>query len=359
MGGPLTGIRVVELGGIGPVPHAGLMLADLGADVVRIERTGSDVAALLADQLLRGKSIVLADLKTPDDHARVAELLATADVVLEGFRPGVAEKLGFGPVDCHAVNPGRVFGRMTGYGQDGPLARTAGHDINFIGLTGALHAIGGADPVPPLNLLGDFGGGSTFLVTGVLAALLERQRTGRGQVVDAAIVDGVSVLMTLIFSARDQGWWRDERSANMLDGAAPFYRTYRCADGGHVAVGALEPPFYAALRHGLGLDDADLPDRDDPVNWPALSDRIGEIFLSRPRAHWESVFSGTDACVTPVLALDEVAGHPHIAARGAVGHARGRTTIGTAPRFSGTEPKPAAPAAVVDLHTAAARWFTP
>ncbi|SDP45543.1 alpha-methylacyl-CoA racemase [Nakamurella panacisegetis] len=356
MGGTLTGIRIVELGGIGPVPHAGMVLADLGADVVRVERPGSDVTEMSSDQLLRGKRVVLADLKSAAGRAGVAGLLALADVALEGFRPGVVEKLGIGPADCAAANPRLVFGRMTGYGQDGPLAAAAGHDINYIALTGALHAIGGADPVPPLNLLGDFGGGSLFLVTGVLAALVERERTGRGQVVDAAIVDGVSVLMALIFSARDRGWWRDERSANLLDGAAPFYRTYRCSDGRHVAVGALELPFYAALCRGLGLPDAELPDRDDPANWPELSRRIGEVFLAHPRSHWESVFSGTDACVSPVLAIDEVAGHPHMAARGSVRHGTDFTVVAPAPRFSDSHPGPVVPATVLDLDAAAARW---
>ena len=258
-----------------------------------------------------------ADLKDPAGREAVLRLVEHADVLLEGYRPGVAERLGVGPADCHARNPRLVYGRMTGWGQDGPMADRAGHDINYISLTGALHAIGraGERPVPPLNLVGDFGGGSMLLVVGVLAALWEAQRSGEGQVVDAAMVDGSSLLVQMVWGFLAQKIWTDERGVNLLDGHAPFYDTYTCADGGHVAVGALEPQFYAALLAGLGLADADLPHQLDRDRWPAVKARFAEVFASRTRDEWAEVFAGTDACVTPVLAFGEVADHPHIAAR--------------------------------------------
>ena len=247
-------------------------------------------------------------------------LVERADVLLEGYRPGVTERLGVGPADCHARNPRLVYGRMTGWGQDGPLALRAGHDINYISLTGALHAIGrpGERPVPPLNLVGDFGGGSMLLVVGVLAALWEAQRSGQGQVVDAAMVDGASLLSQMFWGFLAHKIWVDERGVNLLDGAAPFYDTYTCADGRHVAVGAIEPQFYAALLAGLGLADADLPDQHDRERWPQLRERFAAVFATRTRDEWAAAFAGTDACVTPVLAFGEVAAHPHVAARGTI-----------------------------------------
>ena len=266
--GPLVGLRVVELAGIGPGPHAAMVLADLGADVVRIDRPSGALRLgdpELPDPTLRGRRRVTADLKDPAGREAVLRLVDHADVLIEGYRPGVAERLGVGPVDCHARNPRLVYGRMTGWGQDGPMARHAGHDINYISITGALHAIGraGERPVPPLNLVGDFGGGSMLLLVGVLAALLEARSSGRGQVVDAAMVDGTSLLMQMTWAFRGQGHWADAREANLLDGGAPYYDTYTCADGRHVAVGPLEPRFYAQLLDGLGLDPATLPAQDD------------------------------------------------------------------------------------------------
>ncbi|GLY67160.1 CaiB/BaiF CoA transferase family protein [Amycolatopsis taiwanensis] len=340
MSGPLNGLRVVELAGIGPGPHAAMVLADLGADVVRVERPsgGLDIAGGKPDHLLRGRRSVAADLKTEQGRDLVLRLVAKADVLLEGLRPGVAERLGVGPEDCHAINPGLVYGRMTGWGQDGPLASRAGHDINYISLTGALHAVGraGERPTAPLNLVGDFGGGSMFLVTGVLAALWERQRSGRGQVVDAAMVDGASVLLQMMWALRGTGAWTDERGTNLLDSGAPFYDTYTCADGRWVAVGALEPQFYAALLAGLGLDGEDLPAQLDSSGWPALRARFTEVFLTRTRDEWADVFAGTDACVTPVLSFDEVAGHPHLAARDTIITVDGVAQAAPAPRFSRT-----------------------
>ncbi|MCZ0997459.1 CaiB/BaiF CoA-transferase family protein [Streptomyces mirabilis] len=348
MTGPLAGLRVVELGGIGPGPHAAMILADLGADVVRVERpqAGLDVTGGRPDHLLRGRRSVAADLKTPQGRDLVLRLVARADVLVEGFRPGVAERLGVGPEDCHRVNSRLVYGRMTGWGQDGPMAQRAGHDINYISLTGALHAIGrhGERPVPPLNLVGDFGGGSMFLLAGVLAALWERERSGEGQVVDTAMVDGASVLLQMMWAMRAQDAWCDERGTNLLDGGAPFYDTYACQDGRHVAVGAIEPQFYQALLAGLGLDQNTLPDQGDRSGWPLLRDRLAETFLTRPRDEWAEVFADTDACVTPVLAPGEVPHHPHLAARGTLVDIGGVLQAAPAPRFSRTVPTtPTAP----------------
>ena len=358
MSGVLSGVRVVELAGIGPGPHAAMMMADLGADIVRVERLGSPVE--LPDAvMLRGRRRVQADLKDPSDLEQVLSLVAAADVLIEGYRPGVAERLGLGPEACHGLNPGLVYGRITGWGQHGPLAARAGHDINYIALTGALHAIGrpGERPVPPLNLVGDFGGGSAFLVMGVLAALLERARTGAGQIVDAAMVDGVSTLLQLMWSYRSVGEWSDARGANLLDGAAPFYDTYECADGRFVAVGAIEPQFYAQLLDGLGLDLSSLPDRDDQAQWPALRDVLAGVFTERSRDEWDAVFGDTDACVSPVLAFGEVSGHPHMAARQTVAEVGGVPQAGPSPRFSGHAlTAPGSTTGFVDLRQVRVGW---
>lgn len=345
MPGPLAGLRVIELAGIGPAPHAAMLLADLGADVVRIERPSAGTHSLqrragVEDQMLRGRRSVQLDLKDLADRETLLRLVERADVVIEGLRPGVTERLGAGPVDCHARNPRLVYARITGWGQDGPLAQRAGHDINYIALSGVLHAIGpaGGKPVPPLNLVGDFGGGSMFLVLGVLAALWERERSGAGQVVDAAMVDGVSVLAQMFWSLRAGGRWSDQRGANLLDSGAPYYDTYACADGRYVAVGALEPPFYAALLKGLGLTEADLPGQQDPTGWPVLRQRFADAFASRSRDEWAAEFEGTDACVTPVLSFAEVPTHPHIAARGTIITVDGAPQAAPAPRFSRTPP---------------------
>jgi len=365
MPGPLVGLRVIELAGIGPGPHAAMLLADLGADVVRIERPsgGLQLAPGAEDQMLRGRRSVMCDLKDPSGRETVLRLVERADVLIEGLRPGVTERLGVGPADCHARNPALVYARMTGWGQDGPLADRAGHDINYIALSGVLHAVGnaGGKPVPPLNLVGDFGGGSMFLVLGVLAALWERERSGTGQVVDAAMVDGVSALAQMFWSLRACGLWSDQRGSNLLDSGAPFYDTYACADGRYVAVGALEPQFYAALLEGLGLTEATLPGQLDRAGWPVLRQRFTDAFASRSRDEWVAVFEGTDACVAPVLSFAEVPAHPHIAARGTVITLGGVPQAAPAPRFSRTCPDQPAPPPKPGADTAAvlADWGSP
>ena len=349
--GPLAGLRVLELGGIGPTPHAAMALGDLGADVVRVERPGPGVSGLGPhDAQLRHRRWVRADLKRAEQRDLVLSLVDRADVVLEGFRPGVAERLGLGPEVCLGRNPRLVYGRMTGYGQDGPLAQRAGHDLNYLSLTGALAAIArpGERPVPPLNLVGDYGGGSMLLLVGVLAALWERERSGRGQVVDAAMVDGVSMLSQLVWSMRGVGAWQDDAGVNLLDGGAPFYDTYACADGRHVAVAALEPQFYATLLAGLGLDPQTLPPQLDPTSWPELRRRFAEALRTRTRDEWAEVFAGVDACVTPVLTWGEARVHPQLTARATVVEVEGVTQAAPAPRFSRTPPRPPAAPRVAD-----------
>ncbi|ORL16040.1 CaiB/BaiF CoA transferase family protein [Prescottella equi] len=354
MTGPLDGLRVIELAGIGPGPHAAMILADLGADVVRIERPGSiavDVLDGVPDHLLRNRRSLAADLKNSTDRDLVLRLIAKADVLIEGYRPGVAERLGLGPDECAVANPGLVYARMTGWGQSGTMAARAGHDINYISLTGVLNAIGrpGERPVPPLNLVGDFGGGSMFLLVGILSALFERERSGLGQVVDANMLDGVSVLSQMIWSMRGFGKWSSSAGANLLDGGAPFYDTYACADGKAVAVGAIEPQFYAALIDGLGLADADLPDQNDRSGWPTLRERFTKVFGSAGRDHWASVFDGTDACVTPVLSFDEVAEQDsYLRERDSLLELDGVTQAAPAPRFSRSTPRPPTPPRPVD-----------
>jgi alpha-methylacyl-CoA racemase len=337
--GPLAGIRVVELAGLGPAPYACLLLAELGADVVRVDRPGGGTQLLPAEQdaLNRSRPSVAVDLKTPAGRDVVLRLAEGADVLVEGLRPGVTERLGVGPEDCWARNPRLVYARMTGWGQDGPLADRAGHDINYLGLTGALHAIGPAEtPVVPLNIGADFGGGALFLVVGVLAALLERQASGRGQVVDAAMVDGASSLVTMVYGLLGAGAWQDRRAANLLDGAAPFYGTYACADGRHVAVGAIEPQFHAQLLAGLGIDPDAHGGQLDVARWPEQRARLAAAFATRTRDEWAGAFAGTDACVTPVLGLTEAPAHPHLAARGTFADRGGHPEPAPAPRFSRT-----------------------
>ncbi len=356
--GPLDGIKVLELAGIGPGPFACMLLADLGADVVRVTRPGTPAAPL--DTLLRGRTELAADLKDDGDRATVRELADRADVLVEGFRPGVTERLGLGPDDCLARNPRLVYARMTGWGQDGPLAQRAGHDINYLSLTGGLHAIGepGRRPVPPLNLVADFGGGSLYLVMGVLAALLERQTSGQGQVVDAAMVDGASSLLAMAQSFRAMGVWADERGVNLLDGGAPFYRTYACGDGRYVAVGCLEPQFFAAFVAGLGVE---LPPQGDRDRWPEMTEAIAAALLTRSRDAWGEVFAGTDACVTPVLGLAEAPHDPHLAARGSQVEQAGAVVPAAAPRLSRTPGVAGAPSRAAGPLDAAtrARWGLP
>ena len=338
--GPLSGIRVVEFAGIGTGPMAAMLLADLGASVIRGDRPGSPILAPGAQrpQMSAGRPVLEANLKSEKDLARVRAVVAAADVLLEGFRPGVMERLGLGPDECLAANPRLVYARMTGWGQDGPLARRAGHDMNYISLTGALHSVGrrGQAPVPPVNLVGDFGGGSMFVVTGILAALLERERSGKGQVVDAAMVDGSAVLMSMMYEDLAQGLWRDERGVNYLDTGAPFYDVYECADHRYLAVACLEPQFYAVFLDKLGLDPAELPHQWDPSGWPVLRERFADVLRTRTRDEWAEVFADTDACVSPVLSMTEAADHPHIKARGSLVRDGDVIYPGPAPRFSRT-----------------------
>lgn len=338
-GPPLAGVRVVELTAIGPVPHAVMILGDLGADVVRIERPDRGELQLIPserDPVLRNRRLLRADLTDPDGLAGVRRVIDRADVLIEGFCPGTAERLGLGPDEVCASNSGLIYGRMTGWGQHGPAAQTAGHDLNYLSMTGALHAMGrrGERPPVPLNLIADYGGGSMFLVVGILAALLERARSGRGQVIDAAMVDGVSVLLQPLQSWRSAGLVSDERDSNLLDGGAPFYDTYTCADGEFVAVSALEHRFYRELLAGLGVRAKDVPDRDDQSQWPALRELFAGIFASRTRDDWAEVFAGTDACVTSVLTVAEAESDPHLLARGEFHHRNGQLEVTAAPRFS-------------------------
>jgi alpha-methylacyl-CoA racemase len=360
MPGPLHGVRVVELAGIGPGPHGVMILGDLGADVVRIERPLSNRGKHRQDQLLRNRQVVAVDLKSEKGRRQALGLVAEADVLVEGFRPGVAERLGLGPGECRRVNPRLVYARMTGWGQTGPRASRAGHDINYLSVTGALHALGrrGERPQPPLNLVADFGGGSMLLVIGVLSALLERNQSGRGQVVDSAMVDGASLLLQMIWSMRASGRWSDEREANLLDGAAPFYDTYECADGRWVAVGAIEPQFYAQLIDCLGLSAERLPDRDQPENWPELRQQLAAAFRERRRDEWAELFAGTDACVTPVLSFAEAAHDAQIAARGSIITVGRVEQAAPAPRFCRTPAETPQPptAETFDVEDILMRW---
>ncbi|MFD6292110.1 CaiB/BaiF CoA transferase family protein [Streptomyces sp. NPDC060205] len=337
--GPLSGVRVVELAGIGPGPFAAMLLADLGADVVRVDRPGGGSLAIdpAFDVTNRNKRSVIVDLKAADGAERVLALVERADILVEGFRPGVAERLGIGPEACHARNPGLVYGRMTGWGQDGPLAPRAGHDIAYIALTGTLGMIGAPDepPAVPANLLGDYAGGSLYLVVGVLAALHHARATGAGQVVDAAIVDGTAHLSSMIHGMLAAGGWQDRRGANLLDGGCPYYGTYETADGRHMAVGALEAQFYEEFTDLLGLGDQAAA-RKDLARWGELREAVAARFRTRTRDEWAAVFDGSDACVAPVLSLREAPHHPHLAARGTFTDHGGITQPAPAPRFSAT-----------------------
>ncbi|GAA2192586.1 CaiB/BaiF CoA transferase family protein [Micromonospora lupini] len=350
-GGPLAGVRVVELASLAPAPFGCMVLADLGADVVRVDRPGGPgtgrLAAPTGGPLQRSRRVTALDLKSPDGVADLLRLVERADVLVEAYRPGVVERLGFGPDVCRDHNPRLVYARMTGWGQDGPLAARAGHDIDYIAVAGALEPLGrpGARPHAPLNLIGDFAGGGMVLAVGVLAALLERERSGVGQVVDAAMVDGSALLTSFLHGLLGTGLWAASRGRNLLDGGAPFYDTYATADGGFMAVGALEPAFYAVLLAGLGLaDDADLPDQYDPSGWDELRRRFTERFAERTRDEWTAVFADLDACVAPVLAPGEAHRHPHNAARGTFVEVDGEMQPAPAPRFDRTPTGPPVPA---------------
>ncbi len=340
--GPLAGIRVIEVAGIGPGPFCAMMLADMGADVLRVDRTGPADLGLPVDArfsvLDRGRRSVALDLKNPAAVAAVKRLVAEADALVEGFRPGVMERLGLGPDACLAVNPRLVYGRMTGWGQDGPMAAAAGHDINYIALAGVLHSIGrrGGAPVPPLNLVGDFGGGGMYLAFGIVCALLEAGRSGRGQVVDAAMVDGAASLAAAVFGLRAMGIWNDERGDNILDSGAPWYDVYETQDGRYVAIGAIEARFYADLLRLTGLDGEALPPQRDKARWGELRARLTEVFKQKTREEWCRILEGSDVCFAPVLSLTEAPAHPHNRARGTFVEVEGVVQPGPAPRFSRT-----------------------
>jgi len=357
MTGPLVGVRVVELAGIGPGPYTCMLLADAGADVLRIDRLAGDAPRPAAgphwDLLNRSRRSVAVNLKDPEGVALVLDLIADADALVEGWRPGVAERLGIGPDQCAARNPRLVYGRMTGWGQDGPLAQSAGHDINYIAVAGVLWSIGraGERPVPPLNLVGDFGGGGMMLAFGVVAALLEARRSGQGQVVDAAMVDGAASLMTMTFAFRQGGLWSEERGVNMLDTGAPFYEVYETADAKWFAVGAIERQFYAELIRLTGLGDEDLPDQMDRAQWPAMKERFAAVFRTRTRQEWTDIFAGTDGCGAPVLSPWEAHEHPHNRHRGTFVEVDGVVQPGPAPRFSRTPGAVQRPAPVAGQDT--------
>jgi alpha-methylacyl-CoA racemase len=337
--GPLAGVRVIEFAGIGPAPFCGMLLADLGADVVLVERPeggGPPEVPRPFDVLHRGKRSIVLDLKTPEGVAAARTLAARADVLLEGFRPGVMERIGLGPETCLAGNPRLVYGRMTGWGQSGPLSPRAGHDIDYLAMSGALHAIGrrGGPPQVPLNLVGDFGGGALYLAFGVLAATVHARDTGQGQVVDAAIVDGVASLLAPIYGLMSAGFWRDRRGSNVLDSGAPFYDVYETADGKHLALGALEPKFYDQLIAGLGLDPPTLPGQWEFARWGELRQRFADVIRTRTREEWERVFEGSDACVSPVLSLVDATESAHARARNTYLEREGTLQPAPAPRFS-------------------------
>ena len=356
--GPLYGLRVVELASIGPGPMCTMLLADMGADVIRIDRLEPSGLGVPMnprfDVNARSRRSAALDLKADAGRDAAMRIIDRADVLIEGFRPGVAERLGLGPADCHARNPRLVYGRMTGFGQTGPLAQAAGHDLNYIALTGALDAIGPADgaPVPPLNLVGDYGGGALYLAFGLMAALFERQTSGLGQVVDAAMVDGAASLMSMFHGMRAAGGWPGPRGTNLLDGGAPFYGVYETADGKHVSLGSLEPKFYAEMVRRLGLDERFLRLQGDPAQWPALREAIAAAVRSRTRDEWSALLEGTDVCFAPVLALDEVHRHPHAVARGTYVEVAGVVQPGPAPRFDRSVPDHPRPAPAIGAQTA-------
>jgi len=333
--GPLANLKVLEFAGIGPVPFCGMLLSDLGADVVRIDRPGTSYDRFAIEA--RGRRPVALDLKSPEGRETALALADKSAILIEGFRPGVMERLGLGPDVIHRRNRRLVYGRMTGWGQTGPYAGLGGHDINYVALTGALHGIGTqAQPVPPLNLIGDFGGGALYLAFGLLAALRHAEATGEGQVIDCAMTDGTIGLMSLLYGHLARGTWQDERGVNIIDGGSHFYNVYQCADGQWIAFGSIEPPFYGVLLEGLGIKASDLPEQMDEAGWPRLKERIAQVVATRPRAEWLACFAGKDACVTPVLSMSDAPNDPHNCAREAFVTLDGVTQPAPAPRFSRT-----------------------
>lgn len=358
MAGPLSGYKVLEVAGIGPGPFASMLLSDMGADVIRIDRAqavmGGDPDKPPFDLLNRGRRSIGIDLKNPDGIETVLKLVESADALLEGFRPGVTERLGIGPDVCLARNPKLVYGRMTGWGQDGPYAQAAGHDINYIALAGALEPIGrkGQPPSIPLNLVGDFGGGAMFLAFGVVCGLLEAQRSGKGQVVDAAMVDGAALLMTMFYSLKNMGFWKPERGSNLLDSGSHFYDVYECADGKYISIGSIEPQFYAELLRLSGLgEQPDLAFQMDQSAWPAMKERVAAIFKERTQDEWCAIMEHSDVCFAPVLTLDEAHAHPHNVARGTFTTNAGVLQPSPAPRFSRTNPEIQRPPSHPGQHT--------
>lgn len=355
--GPLEGITIVELAGIGPGPFCGMMLSDMGAEVIRIDRSaavrGGDPERPPPDALARGRRSIGVDLKNPDGVATVLQIIEQADGLIEGFRPGVTERLGLGPEVCLERNPKLVYGRMTGWGQEGPYALAAGHDINYIALAGALEPMGrkGSAPTPPINLIGDFGGGGMVLAYGMVCAMLEAQRSGQGQVVDAAMVDGAALLINFLWGLKAAGMWGPERGTNMLDTGSHFYDVYECADGKYISIGSIEPQFYAELKRLAELDDADFGDQMNRDAWPQMKEKIAAVFKAKTRDEWCEIMEHSDVCFAPVLTMEEAPQHPHNVARGTFIDNAGMTQAGPAPRFSRTEPKVAGPAAHAGQHT--------
>ncbi|MFZ8956716.1 MAG: CaiB/BaiF CoA transferase family protein [Pseudohongiellaceae bacterium] len=351
--GPLTGIRVVEMAGIGPGPFTAMMLSDLGAEVIRVDRLSHKGTGHRANVLNRGRKSIAVDLKNPRGVETTLRLIEQADVVLEGFRPGVMERLGLGPEECLSVNPRLIFGRMTGWGQTGPLSQAAGHDINYISIAGALGAMGYADrpPAPPLNLVGDFGGGAMYLLTGILAALVERATSGQGQIIDAAMTDGTASLLSPFFGLMAMNMWTTDRFSNRLDGGAFYYGSYECSDGKYISIGSLEPQFYALLLEKAEITDPEFQEQLDEAAWPAKREKLNQLFKTRTRQQWCDIMEGTDVCFAPVLDLKEAPTHPHNIKRKTFVELEGVVQPAPAPRFSRTQGEIQGPAAMAGEHT--------
>ena len=351
--GPLKGIKIIEMAGIGPGPFCGMVLADLGAEVIRVDRASAKGTGSRQEASNRGKKSIAVDLKSKEGVEIVLKLVQEADAIFEGFRPGVMERLGLGPEECMELNESLVYGRMTGWGQDGPLANAAGHDINYISLSGALAAIGrpGSPPVPPLNLIGDFGGGGMLLALGLVSALLESKQSGKGQVVDAAMTDGSALLMTMIYTMQSSGFWKDSMGSNMLDGGAHFYDTYECSDGKFISLGSIEPQFYKLLCDLAGFDNNLSSDQMSRDSWPEKKKAVKEIILTKTREEWCQIMEGTDVCFAPVLNMEEAPNHPHNKARQTFIELEGATQPAPAPRFSRTNPEVQSSPSLVGEHT--------